>query len=116
MQRSQRMRRWRRFAASPPSSMAKRLEGLMDRLALRRADFHRYSEQHQGFIFADAAIKNRHGVRVGADGFAREFMAKHDWATLRHAAALLEEGGKQDQATAERLAAALACLERAAAR
>lgn len=101
---------FRRFAAKLHGEA---LEGLMDRLALRRADFHRYAEEHQGFIFADAAIKNRHGVRGAAESFAREFIAKHDWAKLREAAILLAQGSKQDQATADRLREALACVEAA---
>ncbi|MBS0384789.1 MAG: UvrD-helicase domain-containing protein, partial [Proteobacteria bacterium] len=88
---------FRRFAVKLHGAA---LEGLLDRLALRRADFHRFSEQHQGLIFADAAIKNRHGVRGAAEGFARAFIARHDWAKLRDAAVMLEEGSKQDQTTA----------------
>ncbi|MBI3440023.1 MAG: UvrD-helicase domain-containing protein, partial [Proteobacteria bacterium] len=90
------------------------LEGLMDRLALRRADFHRFAEKHQGVIFADAAIKNRHGVRGAAESFARDFIAKHDWRALRDAVSKLSEGTTKDQDAAERLSAALNCVERAA--
>lgn len=102
---------FRRFAAKLHSGA---LEGLMDRLALRRADFHRFAEAHQGIIFANAAIQNRHGVRGTAEGFVREFIARRDWAALRDAAAKLREGSANDQATAARLAAVLDCVERAA--
>ncbi len=102
---------FRRFAAKLHGEA---LEGLMDRLALRRADFHRFSEQHQGLIFADAAIKNRHGVRGTAEGFARDFIAKHDWNALREAAAVLAQGTSKDQDAGERLSAALTCVEGAA--
>jgi ATP-dependent helicase/nuclease subunit A len=90
------------------------LEGLLDRLALRRADFHRFAEKHQGMIFADAAIKNRHGVRGTAESFARDFIARHDWNALREAAAVLAQGSAKDQDAAERLTTALDCVERAA--
>ena len=62
--RSPTMRRveaFRRFAAKLHGEA---LEGLLDRLALRRADFHRFAQSHQGPIFADAAIRERHGVRA----------------------------------------------------
>jgi ATP-dependent helicase/nuclease subunit A len=102
---------FRRFAAKLHGGA---LEGLMDRLALRRADFHRFAEKHQGMIFADAAIKNRHGVRGTAESFARGFIAQHDWKALREAAGVLAEGSAKDQDAAERLTAALDCVEGAA--
>lgn len=102
---------FRRFAAKLHGGA---LEGLMDRLALRRADFHRFAEKHQGLIFADAAIKNRHGVRGTAESFARDFIARHDWQALRDAASKLSEGSAKDQDAGERLSAALSCVERAA--
>lgn len=104
---------FRRFAARLHGEA---LEGLLDRLALRRAEFHRFAEKRQGIIFADAEIKNRHGVRQSAEGFCRSFIAKHDWEALREAAGALQEGSANDQATGVRLAAALDCVERGAHR
>ncbi len=88
------------------------LERLLDRLALRRADFHRYALKHDNAVFADAAIKNRHGVRQSAEDFARDFIARQDWDGLRGAAAQLREGSANDQKGAERLQNVLDCVDR----
>jgi ATP-dependent helicase/nuclease subunit A len=87
------------------------LENLLDRLALTRADFHRYAQKHQGHIFAEAAIKNRHGVRESAEAFRAHFLAGRNWADLRRAAAHLAQGSAQDQTWAEALTAAAAAHE-----
>jgi ATP-dependent helicase/nuclease subunit A len=100
---------FRRFAARLHGEA---LEDLLDRLALRRADFHRYAALHQGPIFAEAAIRSRHGARQTADEFCRAFMARQDWRKLRDAADILAGSSKQDQGTAERIRAVLACIER----
>ncbi|MGQ0534131.1 MAG: double-strand break repair helicase AddA [Caulobacteraceae bacterium] len=100
---------FRRFAARLHGEA---LEDLLDRLALRRADFHRFATLHQGPIFAEAAIRSRHGVRQNADEFCRAFLTRHDWRKLHDAADILAASGKQDQNTAGRLRAVLACIER----
>ncbi|MFT3728276.1 MAG: double-strand break repair helicase AddA [Terricaulis sp.] len=92
------------------------LEALLDRLALRRADFHRFTEKHRGFIFADAEIRNRHGARGSPEDFAREFLKRHNWDDLREAASWLAEGSAKDQEGAKRLRAVLDCVERNAHR
>jgi ATP-dependent helicase/nuclease subunit A len=102
---------FRRFAAK---LHGEGLEGLLDRLAMRRADFHRFSERSGGSIFADAAIRNHHGARGSGETFARDFIARHDWGRLREAAACLAQGSAQDQQTGDRLQAALTCVEQAA--
>jgi ATP-dependent helicase/nuclease subunit A len=107
------MEAFRRFAAKLHGEA---LEGLLDRLALRRAEFHRFAEKHQGLIFADAAIRNRHNAKGTADEYARAFLAQHDWDRLRDAAAMLSEGSSKDQATADRLREVLACVEAGAHR
>jgi ATP-dependent helicase/nuclease subunit A len=100
---------FRRFAARLHGEA---LDSLLDRLALRRADFHRYAAQLRGPIFAEAEIRNRHGVRQNCDDFCSAFMARQDWGALREAAAVLAEGSAQDQETAVRLKAVLGCAQR----
>ncbi len=95
---------FRRFAARMDGES---LEALLDRLALKRADFHRYTARHGGGVFAEAAIRNRHGARQSGDAFCRSFVAAQDWTALQRAAVALLEGGAQDQAAAQRLRAAL---------
>ncbi|MGE0742766.1 MAG: UvrD-helicase domain-containing protein, partial [Hyphomonadaceae bacterium] len=95
---------FRRFAAKLSGDA---LSALMDRLALRRADFHRFASIHQGPIFAEAAIKNRHGVRQGADAYAAGVIAGVDWNGLRQAAAALSASSANNQKTAARINAAL---------
>ncbi|WP_395646781.1 double-strand break repair helicase AddA [Terricaulis sp.] len=102
---------FRRFAAKLHSEA---LDGLLDRLALRRADFRAFSAKHQGQIFAEAAIKSRHKVRQDSESFCRAFLAQHDVQGLREAAGFLAEGSTQDKNTADRLMAVLACIERGA--
>ncbi len=100
---------FRRFAARLYSD---HLDELLNRLALRRADFRRFAAHHQGPIFAEAAIRSRHGARQTSDDFCRAFLQRHDWKSLRGAVDVLAGSSKQDQGTATRLRAALACIER----
>jgi ATP-dependent helicase/nuclease subunit A len=89
------------------------LDSFLDRLALRRADFHRFAQKHDNAVYAEAAIRNRHNVRQSAADFVRDFLARQDWRALREAAAALETGSAKDQDAAERLRAALDCMEHA---
>lgn len=98
---------FRRFAARMHNEA---LEELLDRLALRRADFHRFSELNQGPIFAEAAIRARHGVRQDADAFCKAWVARQHWEGLRDAMGPLTASTKSNQDTAERLRKVLECV------
>ena len=89
------------------------LDSFLDRLALRRADFHRFAAKHENAVYAEAAIRNRHGVRQSPDVFVGEFLSRQDWRALREAAAALETGSAKDQDAAARLRVALDCVEQA---
>ncbi|MBC7768026.1 MAG: UvrD-helicase domain-containing protein, partial [Phycisphaerales bacterium] len=91
------------------------LEGLLDRLAQRRAAFHRFAQKHQGELFAARALRDRHGVTQTAEDFTRGFLARWRWDDLRRAAGVLAASSANDQKAAERLYAVLACADRAAA-
>ena len=53
------------------------LDGLLDRLALRRADFRRFAQKHQGDLFAEPELRDRHGVTPNARrNSARDFLAR----------------------------------------
>jgi ATP-dependent helicase/nuclease subunit A len=84
------------------------LEGFLNRLALRRADFRSFAERHLGETFAEAQIRNRHGVRQSSEAFAAAFVARVNWARLRDAVGVLRASGKSDCKTAERIVEALA--------
>jgi len=96
---------FRRFAAKLHGEA---LEGFLDRLALRRGEFHRYAQAHDPPLFAYQALRERHGVSESADDFLRGFIGRLDWAGVRQAADALATGSTQDQGTSERLAAAFA--------
>jgi ATP-dependent helicase/nuclease subunit A len=100
---------FRRFAARLHGEA---LEDLLDRLALRRAEFHNYAQRNQGELFAQQRLRDRHGVTQSAEDFIREFLRPWRWDELREAAAKLCEGSTQDVATGERLRTVLACVER----
>jgi ATP-dependent helicase/nuclease subunit A len=100
---------FRRFAGKLSGDA---LDALMDRLAWRRAAFHRFAQSCPGPIFAAAALRKRHDVRQSADAFARDFLARQDWPTLRRAIGVLAESGRNDQAAGERLRAIMTCIER----
>ena len=87
---------------------AEALDGLMNRLALKRADFRRYSAKHRGEVFAESEIRNRHGVRESAERFTARMLARVEWNGLRQAASLLNASSANDQKAAKRIAAALA--------
>jgi ATP-dependent helicase/nuclease subunit A len=94
---------FRRFAAK---LHGEGLEALLDRLAFRRAEFRRFA-LHRGPLFAEQALRDRHGVVQSAEEFTRAFIARADLAGLRDAATRLAEGSKQDQDAAARLARAV---------
>lgn len=100
---------FRRFAKRLYSD---HLEGLLDRLALRRAEFHRFAQKHQGELFAAQVLRERHGVTQNAEDYTRAFLARWRWSDFRGAAAALEASSTQDQKTAERLRNLLSCVER----
>jgi ATP-dependent helicase/nuclease subunit A len=84
------------------------LEGFLNRLALRRADFRSFEKKHLGETFAEAELKNRHGARQSSEAYAAEFVRRVNWARLRDAVGVLRASGKSDCKTAERIAEALA--------
>jgi ATP-dependent helicase/nuclease subunit A len=97
---------FRRFAAK---LHGEGLEGLLDRLALRRSQFRRF-ERRRGAMFAEQLLRDRHGAVQTAEEFAREFILRVDLKSLRQAAARLAEGTKQDQDTSARLVRAVECM------
>ncbi|MEQ1617703.1 MAG: double-strand break repair helicase AddA [Terricaulis sp.] len=103
---------FRRFAARLAGDD---LDALMDRLAARRGAFRNYSESRQGPIFADAALKNRHGVKQSADSYAASALAGVDWGDLRLAAEALSSSSANNQKTARRIVLALDAQEARAA-
>jgi ATP-dependent helicase/nuclease subunit A len=87
------------------------LEGLLDRLALRRADFRRFAQGHRGELFAAHALRDRHGAHQSAEDFTRSFIARIDWEGLKRAAAAFRTGSKQDNEAADRLQKLIDCAE-----
>lgn len=102
---------FRRFAKRLYSD---HLEGLLDRLALRRDAFHRFAQKHQGELFAARALRDRHGVTQTAEDFTKAFLARWRWDDLRRAASVLATSSANDQKTAERLGNLLTCVDRSA--
>lgn len=100
---------FRRFAKRLYSD---HLEGLLDRLALRRAEFHRFAKKYPGELFAATALRHRHGVTQTAEDYTREFLSRWRWEELREAAAKLCEGSANDCKTGERLRVLLDCVDR----
>ncbi|MEQ1811636.1 MAG: double-strand break repair helicase AddA [Terricaulis sp.] len=100
---------FRRFAKRLYSD---HLEGLLDRLAMRRAEFHRFAQKHQGELFAAQKLRERHGVTQNAEDYTREFLARWRWNELRDAANALCEGSANDCKAGERLRVVLDCIER----
>lgn len=88
------------------------LEGLLDRLAQRRAAFHRFAQKYDPPLFAAQKIRDRHGVTQTAEDYTREFLARWRWEELREAAAMLCEGSANDCKTGERLKLVLDCVAR----
>ena len=76
---------FRRFAKRLYSD---HLEGLLDRLAMRRAEFHRFAKMHSGELFAAQALRERHGVNIRLK-ITRTFLARWRWNELRNAAVKL---------------------------
>lgn len=98
---------FRRFAGAMSGDM---LDALLDRLAAKRADFHGFAARHQGHMFAEAAIKNRHGARESAEDFARRFLDALPWDDMRRAAGLLAQGSAQDKGWAENFLGIFTCI------
>jgi ATP-dependent helicase/nuclease subunit A len=90
------------------------LDDLLDRLASRRAEFHRYAARFGGGAFAEAEIRNRHGVRQSADSFAQTFVTRQNWPRLREATQALAQSSSKDQDVAARLRAVLDAVTREA--
>src|SRR5690606_20996369 len=99
---------FRRFAAR---LHGEGLEGLLDRLALRRADFRRFAARHQGELFAVQALRHRHGAAQSAEEFAAVFFASVDWKRLREAAAVSAAPSANGQKADARLIAIFACMD-----
>lgn len=100
---------FRRFAKRLYSD---HLEGLLDRLAMRRAEFHRFAQRNGGELFAAQALRDRHGVTQNAEDYTREFLSRWRWNELRDAANALCEGSANDCKAGERLRTVLDCVER----
>lgn len=100
---------FRRFAKRLYSD---HLEGLLDRLAMRRAEFHRFAKMHSGELFGAQALRERHGVNDTTENYTRTFLARWRWNELRDAAVKLSEGSANDRKTGERLRQVLECVDR----
>jgi ATP-dependent helicase/nuclease subunit A len=83
------------------------LDSLLDRLALRRADFHRFAATHKGGVFAEAQLRNRHGARQSAEFYAATVIGGLDWSGLRQAAEALISSTANNQKTARRISTAV---------
>ncbi|ANP46655.1 double-strand break repair helicase AddA [Candidatus Viadribacter manganicus] len=99
---------FRRFAKRLYSD---HLEGLLDRLALRRAEFHRFAKKYPGELFAASALRQRHGVTQTAEDYTRRFLSRWRWDEFRRSAEALATSSTQDQSTATRLRGILACID-----
>jgi len=95
---------FRRFAAK---LHGEGLEAFLDRLAWRRAEFHRFAKAP---LFAAQSLRDRHGVTQSAEEVAREFFSRVDLTMAREAAARLNEGSAKDQEAADRLGRMVECL------
>ena len=84
------------------------VDSLMNRLVSQRGAFKAFAEKHQGGVFADAALRSRHGARETSDQFAERFVARVNWQRLRDAVAVLRASGANDCKLAERVEEALA--------
>jgi ATP-dependent helicase/nuclease subunit A len=91
---------FRRFAARMSGDQ---LDLLLDRLALKRGEFRRYAARSLGPLFAQGALRDRHGASMSADEAKAAFVARTDWTTLRRAAEALASGSSTDQSCAELL-------------
>ncbi len=89
------------------------LEALLDRLALRRAEFRRYAQRHDHPLFAEQVLRDRHGVSESAEEFAAAFVRDVDWPALRQAMNALAASSVKDEATAKRLAQIFKCIDSA---
>jgi ATP-dependent helicase/nuclease subunit A len=90
------------------------LEALLDRLALRRGDFRRFAARLQGGASAEAALRNRHGVRDDVEGLARSVRGQVDWNALARAAEALAGSSANDIKLGKRIEAALAAKDEGA--
>ena len=98
---------FRRFAAK---LHGEGLEDFLDRLALRRNEFHRFAES-KGPLFADQTLRDRHGVTQSFDDYLRAWRNRIDLDAMRNAAAKLGEGSVRDQQCGDRLKRVLVAVE-----
>ncbi|MBX9746118.1 MAG: UvrD-helicase domain-containing protein, partial [Hyphomonadaceae bacterium] len=96
---------FRRFAAK---LHGEGLEAFLDRLALRRAEFHRFAKSP---LFAAQDLRDRHEVKGNADDYAQTVVPQIDWAALRSAIALLAESTANNVKAADRFRAVVAAHE-----
>lgn len=95
---------FRRFAARRGGDQ---LDLFLDKLAMKRAQFHRFAQKHLGAVFAETVIRNRHRVRGGEAQVCERFLAAQDWPRLRDAARILAASSTNDVKLAARLKQAL---------
>lgn len=95
---------FRRFAGQMSGDA---LDGLLDRLALRRAEFHRYAQRSRGHAFADADIRHRHGAHTDAATFCARAVADLNLDGAREIAAAMRAGSPRDCGWADRLTVAV---------
>jgi len=98
---------FRRFAAK---LHGEGLEGFLDRLAWRRAEFHRFAEK-QGPLFAGQKLRDRHGATQTFDDYVRAVRGTIDVAAVRSAQLKLGEGSARDQQCCDRLKRVLDALD-----
>lgn len=98
---------FRRFAAR---LHGEGLEDFLDRLALRRNEFHRFAER-KGPLFADQMLRDRHGVTQSFDDYLRDWRGRLDLDAMRNAAAKLSGGSVRDQQCADRLRRVVEAIE-----
>jgi ATP-dependent helicase/nuclease subunit A len=84
------------------------VDALLDRLALKRGDFHRFALGAQGELFAAQRLRDRHDVTQSNEDFLHGFAARWQIEDMRRAAAALATGGVSDQSAAEKLRKAAA--------
>jgi ATP-dependent helicase/nuclease subunit A len=101
---------FRRFAARRHGDA---VDALLDRLALRRADFHRFVAKAQGELFAAQALRDRHGVTQSAEDYAHGFFRRWPAEDIARAATALRSGSVADQRLGDSLAKAVDALPRA---
>lgn len=84
---------FRRFAARMSGDQ---LDLLLDRLALKRGEFRRYAARALGPLFAQGALRERHGAVMSVEEAKAGFVARADWKALRAAADAMATGSPGD--------------------